>query len=169
MPCSGRVSRAAGLGAGLRSRRPLLHGDEALRVLDSAEIDLILLDYDLDGETGARFLVRAMQRGFQGRVLVVTAGLSDVEVADILRLGVTGIFLKHNPPGLLAKAIRKVIEGEVWLDQRYLKVLLKESRTAVEDSSGRKLGGRELEVLRSLLKGLANKKCCRLCGSRKVR
>ncbi len=98
-----------------------------------------------------------MQRGFQGRVLLVTAGLSDVEVADILRLGVTGIFLKHNPPGLLAKAIRKVMEGEVWLDQRYLKVLLKESRAAVEDSGGRKLSGRELEVLRSLLKGLANK------------
>jgi two-component system, NarL family, nitrate/nitrite response regulator NarL len=136
---------------------PCATGDEALRVLDSAKIDLILLDYDLDGETGARFLVRAVQRGFQGRVLVVTAGLSDIEVAEILRLGVTGIFLKHNPPVLLAKAIRKVMEGEVWLDQRYLKVLLKESRATVEETSGRKLSGRELEVLRALLQGSANK------------
>ena len=135
---------------------PCSTGDEALRVLDSAEIDLILLDYDLDGETGARFLVLAVQRGFQGRVLVVTAGLSDVEVADILRLGVTGIFLKHNPPGLLAKAIRKVMEGEIWLDQRYLKVLLKESRPRWRTARPQ-AQRREREVLRSLLKGLANK------------
>ena len=136
---------------------PCATSAEALRVLDTASIDVILLDYDLGGETGSRFLVQAVERGFQGRVLVVTAGLSDSEVADMLRLGVTGIFLKHNPPSLLAKAIRKVMEGEVWLDQRYLKVLLKESRANEEEARGRKLSDRELEVLRALLQGLANK------------
>ena len=88
---------------------PCSSGEEALRVLESREIDLILLDYDLGAETGSRFLVLAAQRGLKGRVLVVTAGLGDSEVAEMLRLGVTGIFLKHNPPSLLAKAIRKVM------------------------------------------------------------
>ncbi|MFB3776084.1 MAG: response regulator [Bryobacteraceae bacterium] len=136
---------------------PCSTGEEALRVLESREIDLILLDYDLGAETGSRFLVLAAQRGYQGRVLVVTAGLGDNEVAEMLRLGVTGIFLKHNPPSLLAKAIRKVMAGEIWLDQRYLKILLQESQSSDLDSRGRKLSEREKEVLRSVFQGLANK------------
>jgi len=136
---------------------PCSSGEEALRVLESREIDLILLDYDLGAETGSRFLVLAAQRGFKGRVLVVTAGLGDSEVAEMLRLGVTGIFLKHNPPSLLAKAIRKVMAGEIWLDQRYLKILLQESRASDLQGRGRRLSEREREVLRSVFQGLANK------------
>jgi DNA-binding NarL/FixJ family response regulator len=131
--------------------------DEALRVLETTPIDLILLDYDLGAETGIRLLVLAEQRGFQGRVLMVTAGLSDTEAAELLRLGVRGIFLKHNPPSLLVKSIRKVMGGEIWLDQRYLKVLVEESRSVEPDGRGRNLSDREREVLRALLEGLANK------------
>jgi DNA-binding NarL/FixJ family response regulator len=131
--------------------------DEALRVLQTSPVDLILLDYDLGPETGTRFLVRAAERGFHGRVLIVTAGLSEAEAADLFRRGATGIFLKHNPPSLLAKAIRKVMLGEVWLDQRYLKVLLQETRVAEPDDRGRRLSEREREVLRAVFEGLANK------------
>jgi two-component system, NarL family, nitrate/nitrite response regulator NarL len=136
---------------------PCSTSEEALRVLDTSEIDLILLDYDLGAETGSRFLQQAGQRGYHGRVLVVTAGLGDSEVADMLRLGVTGIFLKHNPPSLLAKAIRKVMAGEIWLDQRYLKVLLQESRTSDLEGRGRRLSERERDVLKAVFQGLANK------------
>jgi two-component system nitrate/nitrite response regulator NarL len=136
---------------------PCASGEEALRVLETSQIDVVLLDYDLGAETGSRFLALAARRGFQGRVLIVTAGLNDTEAAELLRLGVTGIFLKHNPPNLLAKAIRKVMEGEVWLDQRYLKILLQESRASDLESRSRKLSDREREVLRSVFEGLANK------------
>jgi len=136
---------------------PCASGEEALRVLETTEIDVILLDYDLGAETGSRFLLQAARCGFQGRVLVVTAGMGDSEVAEMLRLGVVGIFLKHNPPSLLAKAIRKVMAGEIWLDQRYLKVLLQESRASDLEGRGRKLSDREREVLRSVFQGLANK------------
>ena len=136
---------------------PCSSADEALRVLESTQVDVILLDYDLGNETAGRFLALTTQRGFAGRVLVVTAGLGDSEVMGLLRLGVTGIFLKHNPPSLLAKAIRKVMEGEVWFDQRYLRVLLQESRTAEQEGRGRRLSERETEVLRYVFQGLANK------------
>ncbi len=136
---------------------PCSTADEALRVLETTQVDVILLDFDLGNETASRFLTLVTQRGFQGRVLVVTAGLGDGEVTGLLRLGVTGIFLKHNPPGLLAKAIRKVMDGEVWFDQRYLKVLLQESRSAAQESRARRLSERETEVLRFVFQGLANK------------
>ncbi len=130
--------------------------DEALVILDSKEIDLVLLDFDLGPETGTRFLIGAAERRFPGKILIVTAGLADAEVAELLHGGVAGIFLKHNSPALLTKAIRKVMEGEPWLDQRYLRVLLDrgEPDTPVYEP---RLTDRERDVLRALLKGLANK------------
>jgi two-component system, NarL family, nitrate/nitrite response regulator NarL len=136
---------------------PCSNVTEALRILQTTRIDLILLDYDLGQETGARFLVRASEIGFQGRVLIVTAGLAESEAADLLRHGAAGIFLKHNSPDLLAKAIRKVMQGEVWLDQKYLRILLQESAAAQPEERGRRLSEREREVLRAVFEGLANK------------
>lgn len=131
--------------------------DEALRVLDTTKVDLVLLDYDLGRERGSRFFVHALERGFQGRILIVTAGLTDAEATDLLRMGAAGIFFKHSSPQLLAKAIRKVMEGEAWLDQRYVKVLLNSSGSSAEENQASKLSEREREVLRAVLEGLANK------------
>jgi DNA-binding NarL/FixJ family response regulator len=136
---------------------PCSNVEEALRVLAATKVDLILLDHDLGLETGARLLDRITGTGFQGRVLVVTAGLSEAEATDLLRRGVTGIFLKHSSPELLAKAVRKVMAGEIWLDQRYLKLLLQESIAAHAEDRVRRLSERELEVLRSVFQGLTNK------------
>jgi two-component system, NarL family, nitrate/nitrite response regulator NarL len=151
------LARLLGSEADLEVLPPCSNVDEALRILRTTEIDIILLDYDLGQETGSRFLVRAAESGFQGRILIVTAGLAESEAADLLRHGATGIFLKHNPPALLVKAIRKIMGGEVWLDQRYLRVLLQESTTALPEERARRLSGRERDVLRAVFEGLANK------------
>jgi DNA-binding NarL/FixJ family response regulator len=136
---------------------PCASVDEGLRVLDTTQVDIVLLDVDLGPESGLRFLLRAKEHGFEGRVLVVTAGLSDAEAKDLLRRGVSGIFLKHSPPSLLAEAIRKVTEGEAFLDQGFLKVLLNGTAVAGDDERGPRLSEREREVLRAVLEGLANK------------
>jgi two-component system nitrate/nitrite response regulator NarL len=136
---------------------PCASVDEALRVLDTATADFVLLDYDLGQERGTRFVVQAREHGFTGKVLVVTAGLSDPEAVELLRQGVSGIFLKHSPPSLLSKAIRKVMEGEVWLDQRYLRAILPDQLSSEPKDRGRRLTDRERDVLRGVMEGLANK------------
>jgi two-component system nitrate/nitrite response regulator NarL len=131
--------------------------EETLAVLASASIDLVLLDFDLGSERGTEFLIRAREQGFEGRVLVLTAGLSDSDAAQLIARGAAGIFLKHNSPALLSKSIRTVMEGEAWLEQRYLAALLRmRSPREDEDSKGR-LTERERDVLRTVLEGLANK------------
>jgi two-component system nitrate/nitrite response regulator NarL len=131
--------------------------DEAMQILERTPIDLVLLDFDLGPEKGSRFLVSSREQGFQGRILAVTAGLTDAEAADLIRRGISGIFLKHGPPSLLTKAIRKVMEGEAWLDQRFVRMLLNGSSLADSPDSEPRLSEREREVLRSILKGLTNK------------
>jgi two-component system nitrate/nitrite response regulator NarL len=131
---------------------------EALKILPFVPIDVVLLDYVLSGEErGLDFLLKAKQSGFQGKILVVTAGLSDQEALHLLRQGVVGIFLKEGSPELLAKAIRKVMVGEIWLGQREMKVLL-EAEAALKRQEARSgLTAREMEVLQGIFQGLANK------------
>jgi two-component system nitrate/nitrite response regulator NarL len=132
----------------------------ALQAMSSAEVDIVLLDYDLGRERGTDFLERARAAGFQGRVLVVTAGLSDADAAQLISRGAAGIFLKHSSPALLSKSIRTVMEGEAWLDQRYLAALLR-IRTPREEG---RLTQRERDVLRAVLEGLGNKEIADLLG-----
>lgn len=130
---------------------------EALEILREKPVDIVLLDYDLGFERGSKFLPVAVRAGFAGRVLIVTAWVSDQEARRLIRQGVAGIFLKHNPLGTLAEAIRAVGSGGSWLDQRYLRVLAGTEPLPVETDSPKSLSERERKVLRYLLEGLTNK------------
>ena len=131
--------------------------EEALQMVARLPVDVVLLDFDLGRERGTDFLARARDFGFQGKVLIVTAGLSDTDAAQLISRGATGIFQKHSSPALLAKGIRTVMAGEAWLDQRYLAALLR-IRAPKEEEDGRdRLTDRERVVMRGVMEGLANK------------
>lgn len=131
---------------------------ESLGVLPGAQIDMVLLDHGLKaGGRGSDFLVAAGQCGFQGKVLIVTGGVSDHEALELMRLGATGIFLKEGSPELLVKAIRKVMEGEIWLGQREMKALLQSEIARAREKSRSELTDREIGVLRGIFQGLPNK------------
>jgi len=51
------------------------------------------------------------QAGFEGRVLVVTAWITENEARRLMRQGVSGIFLKHAPLEELREAIRTTMAG----------------------------------------------------------
>src|ERR1700689_3806008 len=81
---------------------------EALAVLDREPVDVVLLDYDLGDEQGSTFLEEAKRRPFEGRVLMVTAGMDDAGTLRAFEGGASGLFLKHSPPAQLIEAIHKV-------------------------------------------------------------
>src|SRR5882757_6897755 len=72
--------------------------EEALAALDRHVIDVVLLDYDLGDQQGSVFLDEAKRRGFAGRILMVTAGMSDGGTLRAFESGSAGVFLKHSPP-----------------------------------------------------------------------
>ncbi len=129
---------------------------DALAALASTRIDLVLLDVDLGGERGLDFLRRARESGFDGPVLVVTAGLGAGEASALLAQGAAGLFFKHDSAQLLAKGIRTVAEGRAWIDQQALSSLVGVGSTAPR-AEPRALTTREREVLKGVFDGFANK------------
>src|ERR1700744_4629409 len=56
---------------------------EALNALERHSVDVVLLDFDLGENNGLQFL-RSFQEGeFEGRILLVTAGLSDADTHQV--------------------------------------------------------------------------------------
>jgi DNA-binding NarL/FixJ family response regulator len=137
---------------------------EALPVLQQAPVDIILLDFDLGDDHGSDLVAAAKRSGFTGKVLMVTAGMSAVESSIALKMGASGIFLKHNSPGTLAKAIRLVAEGEMWVDQRVIQAMADGVRQGEEQSVRKLLTEREQEVLRGIFEGLSNKEIATQIG-----
>jgi two-component system, NarL family, nitrate/nitrite response regulator NarL len=133
---------------------------EALQVISSTHVDLVLLDFDLGEQTGADFFEEAKRVGFDGKVLVVTAGLSEGEGAELMRQGGAGIFMKHGSAAALAEGIRQVMSGKVWLDQQYLRTIFSTPLGEKKDSrrgQTQQLSERERRVLNFILEGLTNK------------
>jgi DNA-binding NarL/FixJ family response regulator len=130
---------------------------EALELLQRTPVDVVLLDFDLGDDHGSQFISSARRAGYQGKVLMVTAGMSASESAVALKLGASGIFLKHSSPSSLAQAIRLVAAGEMWVDQKVIQLLADGVPRQDEPRLGKLLTDREQEVLRGLFEGLTNK------------
>jgi DNA-binding NarL/FixJ family response regulator len=129
--------------------------DEGLKVLRSREVDVVLLDWDLGEENGKQFMDRAHAAGFQIKVLLLTGGVSYIEAAELLKSGIAGVFMKHNPPALLIQSIRDVASGKVWFEQDFVQRALHSARSS--ESHNRKFTQRERQVLSFVFEGLANK------------
>jgi two-component system nitrate/nitrite response regulator NarL len=129
--------------------------EEALKILKTETVDVLILDYDLGGQTAVEFTTRLKQNGFAGRILVVTAGLPDRDAMQLISSGISGIFHKQDSPEALRRSIQEVANGRVLIDQKYLQSLAKSTQPAAADAP--QFTERERFILRSLLQGLSNK------------
>jgi len=130
---------------------------EAIAVLREHPVDIVLLDFDLGEREGGQFLRVAEERGFVGKILIVTAGVDDAEASDLIQHGVSGIFLKHKSTTMLAESIRDVMAGKVWFDQDLLRRVVTPRAGVGTVSQRERFTTREHAVLSGVLEGLANK------------
>jgi two-component system nitrate/nitrite response regulator NarL len=128
---------------------------DALTLLSQQSFDLVLLDHDLGAERASQFLPAARQIGYEGRVLVVTAWVSDTEARRLLRQGVSGIFLKQGELSTLAAVMRTVAGGGTWFDRAF--AAIGEDPGASPQAAAPVFNERQRKVLRFVLEGLSNK------------
>jgi two-component system nitrate/nitrite response regulator NarL len=129
---------------------------EALEAVMPGAVTMVLLDVDLGAARAIDFVSRARGIGYRGKILVVTAGMSDQEAVQLIQGGVGGILHKHHSSEVLCGAIRQVAGGEAWLEPVYLGPLFRTvDRTRLPKRPT--LMERDRTVLRFLLSGLTNR------------
>ena len=131
---------------------------EAIASYSETPIDVVLLDYDLGEEQGSRLLPELKTHFPVAKVLMVTAGMSDVTVFQAMEAGASGVFLKHSSLNQLVIAIQRVAKGEIWLDSAAARSLFGGTSTWRDRfERTQPLTSRQGEVLRGILDGLTNK------------
>jgi two-component system nitrate/nitrite response regulator NarL len=129
---------------------------EALGALPSSGATVVLLDVDLVSGRALDFVTAARASGFQGQILIVTAGVSDQEAVQLIQAGVAGILHKHHTTDELCGTIRQVANGEVCLEKTYLAPLFR-SMDKTRTPKRPMLTDRDKTVLRFVLQGLTNR------------
>ena len=134
---------------------------EALERATKDSPDIIILDLMLGEEDGLNLLPVLREKCPKSRVLILTGVLNPDAHRAAVRKGAMGIVLKEHAADLLLKAIKKVHDGEVWIDRSMMGMMIQElSRPNHSDPEAAKmqaLTSREREVIELVGEGLKNK------------
>ena len=137
--------------------------EEALGILKEKSIDVVLLDFYLGNRNGKEFLRLARLHGFDGKVLLVTVGIDEGDATNLIRAGISGIFLKRDSPALLTQAIRHVITGGVWFKQEQLQSAMSD-QPPTSTGHQKQFTTREQAVLSYVFDGFTNREIAERIG-----
>ena len=135
-------------------------GREAARVAREERADVVLMDVQMPGGDGIEG-VRAVQVSRPAaRVLMLTMFDLDEYVFAALRAGASGFLLKTTPPAELVAAIQAVHSGNLLfaptVTRRLVEAYVRRPPAGSVPEFVASLTERELDVLRSMAKGLSN-------------
>ncbi len=147
---------------GMRVVGQAADGAQAVSLAAELQPAVVLMDLSmpvLDGVEATRRIVAARP---EAHVVVLTSFSDTTRVSEALAAGAVGYLLKDCDPRDLIAAVRSAAKGYAPLDPRVARALLPTTTTTVSPAAG--LSTRELQVLRLLGKGMANKQIGRALG-----
>jgi two-component system, NarL family, response regulator DevR len=130
--------------------------EATMQAVEEHAPDVLLIDLDLGDDTtkGLQLCEQITNRYPNTKIMVLVRSVSEFVVVDALRRGALGFFLKEQVSvDELQRAVKSVQAGESVLGNGVSKLIAKSLHQAPQDQ----LSDRELDVIRFLARGLANK------------
>ncbi|MDF7680773.1 two-component system response regulator NarL [Enterobacteriaceae bacterium ESL0689] len=138
-------------------------GEQGIRLAETWDPDLILLDLNMPGINGLETLDKLREKALSGRIVVFSVSNHEEDVVSALKRGADGYLLKDMEPEELLKALQQAAAGEMVLSEALTPVLAASLRanrgTAERDIN--QLTPRERDILRLIAQGLPNKMIAR--------
>jgi DNA-binding NarL/FixJ family response regulator len=132
--------------------------EEALTLLETLNIDVVLMDLALPKMSGAEATRLIKQRYPDVQVLVLTSFLDDDHILPAIRAGARGYLLKDIDPDDLVKAVQATYNGQSVLHPHVMSYLAERAAQVGDMQSDpfAELSEREMDVLRLVARGLTN-------------
>ena len=135
-------------------------GPDAVEVAASHQPDVVLMDLVMPGGSGASAIAGLKRVHPEARILALSSFAEDDQVFGAMQAGADGYLLKDVEPDDLATAIRQVHRGQPALHPDVAASLMR--RVAEPQAAAAEhLTPRELDVLRLVVEGFANKQIAR--------
>jgi DNA-binding NarL/FixJ family response regulator len=123
--------------------------NKAITAIETAKPDIALIDISLSGTSGIELLKNIKARFPKLKMLVLSMHDESVYAHRALRAGASGYIMKQEGTEKVLLALRKVLQGEVYLSERLGNRMLHtlvNGRTPSSGSPVEDLSDRELEV-----------------------
>ena len=134
------------------------NGEEAIQKAEELKPDVILMDLVMPVKSGLEAILEIKQMQPQARILVLTSFADDENVVQAIQAGAYGFLLKDTSPDELVQTIHSVYADKLTIPQELTQILLGGKSTAVESELPKEdLTPRELDVLKCIAQGIANK------------
>lgn len=154
------------------------NGIEAIELIVNGKPDVILLDVNMPFNDDFEVLVKIRDYNYDVKVILFTMH-KDVEVLiKAIEIGIRGYVLKDSSIQTIIHAIRKIQNGEIFIEPSMVKYLFEEYEPRGEKPKEKnkklvnnlfELTIREIEVLGLIVKGFLNKEIAgSLCISEKT-
>jgi len=138
-------------------------GEQAVEMIASNRVDVVLMDLQMTGMDGIAATQAVLECDPEARVLILTSFGGGEKVQQALAAGASGYCLKNAPPGELAAAIQAVAFGGTYLGRGVTPHALTAGQSTAPVGGAQAsdevapLTERELDVLKLLARGLGNR------------
>jgi DNA-binding NarL/FixJ family response regulator len=128
---------------------------DALKLIQERKPDIAIVDITLKGSSGLELIKNIKSQGIELNVLVLSMHDEDLYAERALRAGAKGYITKNEASTEVIKAIRSVMNGEIYASRHMTARLLERmtQKKNIELAGIETLADRELEVFQMLGRG----------------
>ncbi len=142
--------------------------EQALVALSKFPADILLLE-DGIAPSLPEAVAELVKRAPSVKIVILMDEHDEAETLECFRRGARGIISRTVPPELLVRCVRKVLEGETWLDNRGINWIIDAYRTqAAQLTTARprtQLTEKEMRIVSFVTQGLKNKEIAEQIGT----
>ena len=145
-------------------------GFQAIRMVESLQPDIMLLDVQMPRMGGIEALSEIRHKSSKTKVLILSAFLEDELIIEALQNGAKGYLLKTLSHKEIARAIRATHAGEFWAERKVLSHVLETLLQKVHaqqmplSEMRVSLTDREQEIVEWVMQGMTNKEVAAKLG-----
>ncbi len=135
--------------------------ETALAAVRAEQPDVLVLDLRMPGMSGLDLLRTLASEGTTPRrTVLLTAAITEEQVVEAVKLGAAGLVLKESAPETLLECVRRVYQGEQWIDHETVSSAVRtvlDRQTASKEPAPHTLTPREIEIVKMVAQGLRNR------------
>lgn len=139
------------------------HCLEAEKEVLNHQPDLVVMDIDMPGRTGAEALQAIKSLRPDTRIVIYTVFDDEERIFECLCSGADGYLLKHTPPAKLLSALQEAMEGGSPMSPQVAGRVFRYFRDQGLKADAYNLSAREKEILQYLIKGNSYKMIADRC------